>query len=62
MRGVGSLILADSTQQRPFKLSVINLNITGLLEFLAKSELQLCSKSFVVLYIAMAIFFSALQQ
>lgn len=44
-------MLADATQQRPFKLSVIDLNITGLLEFLDKSE------SFVFLYRLMATFF-----
>lgn len=47
----GSFMLADATQQRPFKLSVIDLNITSLLEFLDKSE------SFVFLYRLMATFF-----
>lgn len=36
-QGGGGFMLAESTQQRPFKLGATDLNITGLLGFLAKS-------------------------
>lgn len=46
----------------PLKPGVIDLKITGLLEFFAKSELQVCPEPFVLSYRVMVILFSAHQQ